>query len=202
MKKLFGIIIVATLLMIASHAFALQDEDEEHSKMQVNGHFVITYPLGGFGDYWSIGYGINLSLEYELFENILVGIESGYLYWEPNNIEQGKKESYYIIPAHFHAYYLFEKTTGFWPFAGFDAGMNFMGYSYTLGTENTKNSGNSIAIAPVFGFSVPFSGGLNMNVNARYNLVLEPMVEAFKGSSTNSGKISYLSLNIGLSYPF
>jgi hypothetical protein len=88
-----------------------------------------------------------------------------------------------IIPLQFASKFNFT-LTGLQPYVGFDGG-------FYLLRPNGGNDSSEFGIAPKFGFRLPLAWGVDIDLNATYEVILDDPDER-----------SYVGLNAGVAYIF
>lgn len=92
--------------------------------------------------------------------------------------------SFSMIPIMAGARYAFSEGE-FMPYAGAEAGYSLFTFSASGGGFSVTD--NNIGLAPMLGFMMELNKGLNLDVNAKYNMVL-----------TSDYTTSYLGVNAGV----
>lgn len=152
-------------------------------------------PLGDFGDFAKTGFGGSAHVKYFLSEQFALGLNIGYYSFGGEDIEvtlpfigtttiEGATTN--IIPVTVAAEYYFT-SEGFKPYAGLDLGLYFSG-SDAEDAEGESNFG----IAPTLGFSYGLNESIDLNVNAKYNMIFGE--DAAGETATNA----FLGINAGI----
>lgn len=170
MKKLLSILAVVIAIAFTANA------------QKIGIQASVGLPMGDFKDVADAktGFGGTGTYFYEAEGAFMITGSIGFLSFSTDP----DKGSYMMIPVMAGARYAFSEGN-FMPYAGAEAGYSIFSFSASGG--GTAVSNNNIGLAPMLGFMMEMSKGLNLDVNAKYNMILT------SGSTT-----SYLGVNAGV----
>ncbi len=136
-------------------------------------------PMGDFGDAFQNGVGFDATYYYRPSRHFFIGLRSGYHWFEKTD----GNSTCGVIPVHFASKYNFS-LTGLQPYVGLDGGL------YLLRPEGGSNT-SEFGLAPQFGFRIPIASGVDIDLNATYEVILD-----------DPNNRTYIGLNAGLAYIF
>lgn len=188
MKKLM-MLMLAVILMAGFSS-------QSFGQIKIGANAGIGLPMGDFGDGYKMGFGGSVEGKYFLNDKIAVGASIGYYSFtlkdEMLTILQSFSESitdskYTVMPILATVDYYFA-TEGFKPYVGAGVGL----YSAKIKVSDSKlgdgeETSSDMGIAPTVGFCYGLSEKIDLNVNAKYNMIFT------EGSST-----TYLGINAGI----
>ncbi|OFY13101.1 MAG: hypothetical protein A2X11_13115 [Bacteroidetes bacterium GWE2_42_24] len=153
-------------------------------------------PMGDFGDSYKMGFGGSVEGKYFLNENIAVGATFGYYSFTGKDelltalslgTESSADAKFTIMPILATVDYYFA-TEGFKPYVGAGVGLYSWKSKVTIPNYGDYEvTGSDFGVAPTVGFCYGLSEKIDLNVNAKYNMIFT------EGSST-----TYLGVNVGI----
>lgn len=179
MKKMLSIIAVLFV------AFAINTNAQQ---LGIQGS--IGLPMGDFSDALQakLGFGATGTYFYDASGTFIITGSVGFLSFSSDDFTAGSTTysySWTFIPIYAGARYLFSDGQ-FAPYGGAEAGYTVISVSVS-GFGIAAAGSSNIAVAPMLGFMYEMSKGLNLDVNAKYNIIL--------GSGSS---ISYVGVNAGV----
>lgn len=137
------------------------------------------FPMRNFGDGFQTGAGGDITYYYRPSHHFFLGLRSGY-----HRFEQASGDGTFgVVPVHLASKYNFS-LTGLQPYVGLDGGL------YVLRSDGGNNPAE-FGLAPQFGFRIPIASGVDIDLNATYEVILD------EGERT-----TYIGLNAGIAYIF
>ena len=152
----------------------------------------IGLPMGDFSDLQKakLGFGATGTYFYDEAGTFILTGSIGFLSFSSDDIGLGNSTysySWTFIPIYVGARYPFSKGN-FMPYGGAEVGYTIISASVSGGGLNVVAVGSSnLAVAPLLGFMLEMSKGLNLDVNGKFNIIL--------GSG---GSLTYVTVNAGV----
>lgn len=140
-------------------------------------------PMGDFGDGFKSGFGGAVTGKYMLSENMAVGLNIGY-YSFKSKASDDIKLSMMPITGLFNYYFA---TEGFKPYAGADLGFYSAKVKSDIAGFSFSTSETKFGFAPVVGFEYGLGETMNLDVNAKYNMVSDA---------------NFVTINVGINMVF
>jgi len=137
------------------------------------------FPTENFETGWKTGSGISATYYYRPSRSFFFGLRGGYHRFQAKNAVATLN----ILPLQFASKFNFA-LTGLQPYIGFDGGF------YLLRPEGGDDS-SEFGVAPKFGFRIPLASGVDLDLNATYEVILN-----------DSDNTKYFGLNAGFAYIF
>jgi hypothetical protein len=135
---------------------------------------------GDFGAAWKTGSGFAVTYYHRPSSHFFFGLRGGYHRFQA----QAGPGPLNVIPAQF-ASKLNLTLTGLQPYLGVDGGLSL------LRPEGESNS-TKLGVAPKFGVRIPIASGVDLDLNATYELIIHQ----------DAANTTYLGLNAGFAYIF
>jgi hypothetical protein len=137
------------------------------------------FATGSFGDAWKTGTGLAVTYYSRPSSRFFFGARVGYQRFKA----QTGNSTLNVIPLHFASKYNFA-LTGVQPYLGVDGGL------YLLRPDGPDNT-SEFGVAPKFGLRFPLASGVDLDVNATYEVILN-----------DPSNQTYLGVNAGFAYIF
>lgn len=166
-----------TALLLTSFSLPATAQPAWQNQIAVTGGPQFT--TGPFGDAWKTGSGLAATYYYRPSSHFFFGIRGGYHRFKST----AGSETLNILPVQFASKYNFS-LTGLQPYMGLDAGF------YFLRPESGDNA-SELGVAPKFGFRIPIASGVDIDLNATYEVILN-----------DPENTTYLGVNAGIAYIF
>lgn len=133
-------------------------------------------PTDDFEEVVEVGYGgnINISTEF-LYPNVRLGITSGYYYCGLKEDLPDYDFSFRTIPL-LAGFRIYLDDYNFIPYVGLEGGLYFNEYWIEIdygvfGLYSTTTQETTFGIAPEIGFKMNLSPNIDLDVNAKYNIL-------------------------------
>jgi len=186
MKKLM-MLMLAVILMAGFSS-------QSFGQIKIGANAGIGLPMGDFGDGYKMGFGGSVEGKYFLNDNLAIGATFGFYSFKMKDdlLTYEKSESsadatFTIMPILATVDYYFA-TEGFKPYVG--AGVGLYSWKSKVSVPyfgDVEVTGSDLGIAPTVGFCYGLSEKIDLNVNAKYNMIFT------EGSST-----TFLGINAGI----
>ena len=190
MKKMF--LFVCVLVLSAAMVSTMNAQ----SKMNLGVGVDVLLPMGTFSDQNNLGFGGTAQFQMEFTPMFTGGVEAGYFTWGGKDIE-GFSYSFHTIPIRVFGKYFLQPKGGFRPYVMAGLGLSFYSQSLpsiTIGGFGTVGggsvTGSNLNIYPAVGFEYPLSPKLNLDVNAKYDIIL-----------ATGGSFSNVAFRAGVNFP-
>lgn len=170
-------LVVLGLLILTSLSLPATAQPSWQNQIAVTGGPQLA--TGPFGDTWKTGSGLAVTYYSRPSSHFFFGLRGGYHRFQA---QTGPAELN-VIPLQFASKFNFT-LTGLQPYVGFDGG-------FYLLRPNGGDDSSEFGIAPKFGFRLPIASGVDIDLNATYEVILDDPDER-----------SYVGLNAGVAYIF
>lgn len=165
------------VLLLTSLALPATAQPSWQNQLAVTGGAQIA--TGPFGDGWKTGSGLAVTYYSRPSSHFFFGLRGGYHRFQA----QRGDATLNVIPAHFASKLNFT-LTGVQPYVGLDGGLYFL-------RPESGDSTSEFGVAPKFGFRIPLASGVDLDLNATYEVILD-----------DPDNTTYIGLNAGFAYIF
>jgi hypothetical protein len=170
-------VLCSGLLVLALSVLPAAAQPAWQNQIAVTGGPQLT--TGAFGDDFKTGSGLAATYYYRPSTYFFFGLRGGFHRFQP----QGGGGRLDVLPLQFASKYNFS-VTGVQPYVGLDGGL------YLLRPEGGDGS-SEFGVAPKFGLRIPIASGVDIDLNATYEVVLQ-----------DPDNTTYIGLNAGFAYIF
>lgn len=177
--------------MILVAAVAMMGFSQVNAQVDFSGGLEVALPLGDFGDFASLGFGVSLGGEYGINDNISADLQVGYIFLMVDDALSDLVKSSAMIPAQVGVrYYLDTKGTG-----AYVKGMVGI-HSVSTTTEDFEFGGITVEGETNSETNLSFGGGIgyfvneNIDASVRFNIITTD-VEGADASQYVGVRIAY-----------